>query len=178
MLRRLLEIVRAESNHSELFLASRLGLCGPEALSCWRLDQLTSTWKQSHTHRVPNSPGAIALRPRRHESIKDVTQSFDGPLTFSLLNAVVLVLLAVTLSIARVRIAGMWEAGDGPSPKKPIDQSHPFSEFLDEVQLDDSLMGLSLQIALFVVGCFVGVFVVYRGAFDSGRFKLRSGPAP
>ena len=75
--------------------------------------------------------------PHCNTPIEDLIQSFGGPLTFSLLNAAVLVLMAVTLSVARVRIAGTWEADDPPSPKTPdamhINQSHPFLESLNEV---------------------------------------------
>lgn len=95
--------------------------------------------------------GGVAARPCPYECvaskyslphcntpIEDLVQSFGGPLTFGLLNAAVLVLLAVTLSVARVRIAGTWEAEEPPSPKTPdamhINQSHPFLESLNEVR--------------------------------------------
>jgi len=73
--------------------------------------------------------------PHCYTAIEELVFTFGGPWPFGLLLSSLLVLLALVLSVARVKFVGMDELL-GPAPTQhgtQIDHSFPFLESLNEV---------------------------------------------
>ncbi|URD89015.1 glycine-rich protein [Musa troglodytarum] len=73
--------------------------------------------------------------PHCYTALEELIYTFGGPWLFGLLLSGLLVLLALVLSVARMKFVGMDEL-PGPAPTQPgshIDHSFPFLESLNEV---------------------------------------------
>lgn len=73
--------------------------------------------------------------PHCYTSLEELIYTFGGPLVFSLLFIAVLILLAMVLSVARMKFIGEDEvSGSGPTQEGSLtEHSFPFLESLNEV---------------------------------------------
>ena len=77
--------------------------------------------------------------PNCYTALEELIYTFGGPWLFGLLLIVLLVLLALVLSAARMKFVGVDEL-PGPAPTQQgsqIDHSFPFLESLNEVALNN-----------------------------------------
>lgn len=77
--------------------------------------------------------------PNCYTALEELIYTFGGPWLFGLLLIVLLVLLALVLSAARMKFVGVDEL-PGPAPTQhgsQIDHSFPFLESLNEVTLNN-----------------------------------------
>lgn len=75
--------------------------------------------------------------PHCYTALEELVYTFGGPWLFGLLLLGVLILLALVLSVARMKFVGVDEP-PGPAPTQQgsqIDHSFPFLESLNEVCL-------------------------------------------
>lgn len=77
--------------------------------------------------------------PKCYTALEELIYTFGGPWLFGLLLLGLLILLALVLSVARMKFIGVDESpGPGPTQQgSQIDHSFPFLESLNEVPLDD-----------------------------------------
>jgi hypothetical protein len=73
--------------------------------------------------------------PNCYTVIEDLISTLGGPWLFTLLLSVVMVVLALVLSVARMKLVGIDDfSGPAPIPHSAhIDHSFPFLESLNEV---------------------------------------------
>lgn len=73
--------------------------------------------------------------PNCYTVIEDLISTLGGPWLFTLLLSVVMVVLALVLSVARMKLVGIDDfSGPAPTPHSAhIDHSFPFLESLNEV---------------------------------------------
>jgi hypothetical protein len=85
--------------------------------------------------------------PHCYTALEELIYTFGGPWLFGLFLMTLLVLLALVLSVARVKFVGNDEL-PGPAPTQhgsQIDHSFPFLESLNEVFLVDCFLFLLLN---------------------------------
>lgn len=77
--------------------------------------------------------------PNCYTALEELIYTFGGPWLFGLLLLGLLILLALVLSVARMKFIGVDELpGPGPTQQgSQIDHSFPFLESLNEVSLTD-----------------------------------------
>lgn len=78
--------------------------------------------------------------PNCYTALEELVYTFGGPWLFGLLLMGLLILLALVLSVARVKFFGVDESA-GPAPTQhgsQIDHSFPFLESLNEVSFKRS----------------------------------------
>jgi len=72
--------------------------------------------------------------PHCYTALEELMDTFGGPWLFGLLLLGLLILLALVLSVARMKFVGFEEsAGSAPTQGSQIDHSFPFLESLNEV---------------------------------------------
>ncbi|XP_071701342.1 uncharacterized protein [Rutidosis leptorrhynchoides] len=72
--------------------------------------------------------------PNCYTALEELMDTFGGPWLFGLLLSGLLILLALVLSVARMKFVGFDEStGPGPTQGSQIDHSFPFLESLNEV---------------------------------------------
>jgi hypothetical protein len=80
--------------------------------------------------------------PNCYTALEELVYTFGGPWLFGLLLMGLLILLALVLSVARMKFFGVDES-PGPAPTQhgsQIDHSFPFLESLNEVSLQTFLL--------------------------------------
>ena len=80
--------------------------------------------------------------PHCYTALEELIYTFGGPWLFGLLLIALLILLALVLSVARMKFVGVDES-PGPAPTQhgsQIDHSFPFLESLNEVFLKISIL--------------------------------------
>lgn len=82
--------------------------------------------------------------PNCYTMLEDLVYTLGGPWLFTLLLSVVMFVLAMVLSVARMKLVGNDDF-TGPAPASTphgalIDHSYPFLESLNEVGLDTYLL--------------------------------------
>ena len=130
------------------------GYTRPSHTQCWktpcicRLMHYVCSPKQVQNLTLFSLPGGIAETPCPYKCVSDrfhmphcytaleeLIYTFGGPWLFGLLLLGLLILLALVLSVARMKFVGVDEL-PGPAPTQhgsQIDHSFPFLESLNEV---------------------------------------------
>lgn len=109
--------------------------------------------------------------PHCYTALEELIYTFGGPWLFCLLLLGLLILLALVLSVARMKFVGVDEL-PGPAPTQhgsQIDHSFPFLESLNEVS--NKCLFIIWEIVICILVSYLS-FTFYNMQFDIVLFKV------